>query len=250
MALPFPRLKTILVIFLFVIGHGPSQVWMMDPLTIASVATAAGSAVSAGSAVATATMKGLVDAGYRVTCAIHIENWTRYPLLYPTVRLKDGALNGAPTEVLPGKREDFAVLMRKRAHAAAGVYGTVSWEVSGVKRRFVIMLSAPYNFDFHSNWLALGMTRPGLTEVANGNKWFDHMYYGPVPKTTDKVDLKFQRKRFYYLTDPVIYRDSEFEVVGVMTNVHKAEIKIVFRPVEGNYANLAPQIRKVLGLSN
>nr|AXS67898.1 coluporin-26 [Colubraria reticulata] len=249
MALRFPRLKILLMIFLFVIGHGPPQVRMMDPLSIASVATAAGSVISAGSSVSMATMKGLADAGYRVTCAIHIENWTRYPLLYPTVRLKGGALTGAPTAVLPGKSEKAAVLMRKAAHAAAGVYGTVSWEVSGTNRRFVIMLSAPYNFDFYSNWLGLGMTRPGLTEVANGHAWFDHMYYGPVT-TSDNVDLKFQRKRFYHLTDPIIYRDNEFEIVGVMTNVHKAEIKIVFRPAEMNYKNLAPQIRKVLGLSN
>nr|P0DN66.1 RecName: Full=Tereporin-Ca1; AltName: Full=Actinoporin-like protein [Terebra anilis] len=190
--------------------------------------------ITAGSSLAGTTLSGLAASGYRVTCAIQVENWTRYPLLYPTVRVNyNGAVTVNPSPILPGKKEGFSV--RKPSGTATGVSGTVSWELSGAHRRFVLMWSAPFNFDHYSNWMGVGLTQPGVTRVPPGKAWFDLMYYGP---TDCKGELRYERGEFYYTIDPVIYRDENFEIVGTMTNVHNALIKVVIRPTRKNWKDL------------
>ena len=36
------------------------------------------------------------------------------------------------------------------------------------------MWSAPYSFDFHSNWMGFAITKEGCT--SSSNEWFDKMY--------------------------------------------------------------------------
>ena len=43
--------------------------------------------------------------GYRVTCVIEVENWTRFRLTDPHVQLNGGVLTVAPSSIVPAARE-------------------------------------------------------------------------------------------------------------------------------------------------
>ena len=53
--------------------------------------------------------------------------------------------------------EAEACRARKTGGFATGTWGTVSWDVNG-KERIVIMWSAPFNHNHHTNVLAVGTT--------------------------------------------------------------------------------------------
>nr|P0DN67.1 RecName: Full=Tereporin-Ts1; AltName: Full=Actinoporin-like protein; Flags: Precursor [Terebra subulata] len=207
------------VIFALVLGNAsPVQSVAITATAVATAIGAASQIISAGTSLASTILSGLAASGYRVTCAIQVENWTRYPLIYATVQInRNAAVTVSPSSILPGKREGFSVRMPNGL--AEGVYGTVSWELLGIKRRFVLMWSAPFNFNHFSNWMGVGLTRPGITKVPSGMTWFNKMYYD---KTGRVGNLHFERGEFYYETNPVIYRDSKFEIEGTMTNIHNA----------------------------
>nr|UMA83632.1 venom-related protein conoporin [Conus judaeus] len=237
MRVPFPALKTMVTVFLLLMGN-VSPVHPATGAIAATVASIASSVITAGTSLAGTTLQGLADPNFSVTCTIQVENWTRYPLIAPRLRIaNDGAATTSPVAILPGKREAFAV--RKASNVRKGVYGTVSWELLGARRRFVIMWSAPYSFNKYSNWMGLGMTREGLMDVAPDNTWFNQMYYG-----SSSGNLNFKRKEFYYNTDPFIYSNEKFEAEGDMTNGHHAQVRVIIRPTRNNWEDLADEIRQ------
>nr|UMA83983.1 venom-related protein conoporin [Conus judaeus] len=239
MRVPFPALKTMVTVFLLLMGN-VSPVHPATGAIAATVASIASSVITAGTSLAGTTLQGLADPNFSVTCTIQVENWTRYALMYPTVlTLGSPAVSSAPTAILPTKKEAFAT--HKPRSTATGVSGTVSWELQGAERRFVLMWAAPYNFNHYSNWMGVGMTRLGLVDVAPGDTWFNQMYHHG-----DSEDLTFKRGRFYYDLKPVIYRNEEFEIVGIMTNIHRAEIKVIIRPTIDNLEGLALPIQALM----
>nr|DAZ86346.1 TPA_inf: venom-related protein Conoporin [Conus ebraeus] len=239
MRVPFPALKTMVTVFLLLMGN-MSPVVPRSSIPLNKVKVLAYEVVTSGNSLNGVTLQDLADTEYDVTCVVQVENWTRYPLMTPRQRIaNDGAWTTYPVAILPGKREAFAV--RKASGVKEGVYGIVSWELLGARRRFVIMWSAPYDLNKYSNWMGLGMTREGLTDVAPGDTWFNQMY-------SDKSSgsLTFERKEFYYNTDPVIYRNAKFEAEGAMTNGNHAQVKVVVRPTRNNWKDLADEIRQKL----
>nr|UMA82392.1 venom-related protein conoporin [Conus ebraeus] len=239
MRVPFPALKTMVTVFLLLMGNA-SPVHPAKGAIAARVASIASSVVKAGTSLAGTTLQSLADPGFSVTCTIQVENWTRYALMYPTVLTwGNPAVTSAPTAILPTKIEAFST--RKPRSTATGVSGTVSWELQGAHRRFVLMWSAPFNFNHHSNWMGVGMTRLGLVDVAPGNTWFNQMYY-----RGNNEDLTFNRREFYNNLRPVIYRNDKFEIVGFMTNIHRAQIRVVIRPTINNWRDMALPIQALL----
>ena len=69
------------------------------------VAMAATSAVFPGVSLTGTTTHALLHDGYRVTCAIEVENWTRFRLTDPHVQLNGGVLTVAPSSIVPAARE-------------------------------------------------------------------------------------------------------------------------------------------------
>nr|AXS67896.1 coluporin-24 [Colubraria reticulata] len=239
MVLQFPRLKTLLVIFLFVIGHGPPPVRMIDPEEIKAAAL---TAVTRGDSPTVDQMKKRILSDWSwVKVIVLVENWTRFPLLDNTLIYTTGSSLYEPSDIQPGTKEVFAA--RKRHETLTGIYGTVSWLVEGANRRFVLMWGLPYNFDLYSNWMGVGMTREGLTTTAEQYYYFKQMYY-----YYNTHDLKFVRKAFYYDENPQTYRDTDFEIEGWMTKIHNSTATVIFKPV--NDTDLAPSVRKKLGLSD
>nr|UMA82391.1 venom-related protein conoporin [Conus ebraeus] len=237
MRVPFPALKTMVTVFLLLMGN-MSPVVPRSSIPLDKVKVLAYEVVTSGNSLNGVTLQDLAETEYDVTCVVQVENWTRYPLIAPRLRIaNDGAVTTSPVAILPGKREAFAV--RKASYVRKGVYGTVSWELLGARRRFVIMWSAPYDLNKYSNWMGLGMTREGLMDVAPDNTWFNQMYYG-----SSSGNLTFKRKEFYYNTDPFIYSNEKFEAEGDMTNGHHAQVRVIIRPTRNNWEDLADEIRQ------
>nr|ANC48005.1 conoporin [Conus monile] len=237
MGVPFPALKTMVTVFLLLMGNASPVHSVISASLVASIAS---SVITAGTSVASTALQAVGGSSATVTCVIQVENWTRFALKYPTV-LTNGAppITNAPTAILPTKIEAFAV--EKPRGTATGTSGTVSWELQGMEQRIVLMWSAPFSFDLYSNWMGVGMTREGLVDVASGDTWYKQMYY-----KDDSEDLTFERGKFYYNLKPVIYRNDKFEIVGTMTNIHKAQIKVIIRPTINNWKDMALPIQEML----
>ena len=69
-----------------------------------------------------------------------------------------------------------------------GSSGTVTWTIEGLGKVLVIMWSAPYSFDFHTNWLAIGVMDEANLHLLHENT-FNEMYKDP--------ESWFKRKEFY-----------------------------------------------------
>uniref|UniRef100_W4VSD1 Conoporin 7 n=1 Tax=Conus geographus TaxID=6491 RepID=W4VSD1_CONGE len=238
MGVPFPALKTMVTVYLLLMGN-TSPVVLGSSTTLSAVRAIASKVVTSGLSLRGDPLKDLAENSYRVTCAIEVENWTKFNLGDPKTTLSWGQYTTMPVAIEPGKREAFAV--RKAAYSATGTSGTVSWEVNGNRRRFVIMWSAPYNFNFYSNLMAVGMTIEGEVKVAPYHFWYYWML-----DYADSPTLKFKKKVFNSNEDPIIFRNKKFEIEGFMTKSHHALVRIIIRPITGNWNDLADVIRKGL----
>lgn len=115
-------------------------------------------------------------------------------------------------------------IAHKTPDTATGTYGTASWLISSARKRAVVMWSCPYSFDFHTNWLGVGLTDRGFTGHRN---WYRQMYYRSSGR-----GLNFSRGEYYYHTRTISIQDNEFEVVGIMGTSHQANARIIVRPRE------------------
>ncbi|KAL3870182.1 hypothetical protein ACJMK2_038263 [Sinanodonta woodiana] len=206
-------------------------------ITIPAIVSAAAGSVSAGSSLTGTTLSNLMNINYRVTCGIQVENWSKFLLTHPVVKIYAGALSTPPGDILPSKRE--AMVARKSSDSATGTSGTVSWLVEGYARRIVVMWSAPYDFNLYSNWLGVGITTPGVTFNAEGNTWFNQMYYG-----TSSDSIGFRRGEYYWESNPISYKDNLIQISGTMGTGHQAQVKITVRPL--NVSDLATPIKVLL----
>nr|AXS67901.1 coluporin-29 [Colubraria reticulata] len=237
MMLQFPRLKTLLMTFLFVVGHGPPPVWMTDFQTVNASAS---TAVTEGTSVAALDKKNMKQYKFGVSAVMTVENWTRFTLKGQSVDVSGGvSFHGStnPPDIKPCKKEVLAM----QNGGSGSSYGIVSWlvstDVSTNNRRFVLMWSASGDHNLYSNWMGLGLTGKGYTDTSEEKRYFHTMYY-----KTNTTNLTFNRKEFYGNLDPVTLSDDEFEMWGTMTKGYQAVIRVIFRPVKDN--NLAPEILK------
>ena len=83
------------------------------------------------------------------------------------------------------------------------------------------MYSLPFNFDFHSNWIGLG-----IFDISQDTTMlFQKMYY-------DQPTKQFERKEFYYDVDPLVYENESFAVRAICGNTHAPTIHIDFHKRE------------------
>nr|BAI78311.1 echotoxin B1 [Monoplex echo] len=228
----FRTTKMVVVVFALILAHSSkvdtaiiaSISAAIAGLTASQVATAATTAITTAASVASAAIEAS-KSGYSITCIIEMENWTKHLLAYPKVQIANsGGLVTLAKNVMPAEKQSFAV---RKPHGANGVYGTVSWAIGSTGRRAVIMWSAPYNFNFYSNWMGVGMTTTGVSVPSSRSTWFDQMYYGESSSS-----LSFVRGEYYYSVKPIVFKNSEYEMEGAMNNIHHAVVKVTIRPIK------------------
>ena len=77
------------------------------------------------------------------------------------------------------------------------------------------MYSAPYSFDWHTNWCGVG-----IFDINRDVDFFQLMYY-------DGEDT-FRRKGFYHDSDELRFEgDDQFEVSATMATHHTPDIKVL-----------------------
>lgn len=84
------------------------------------------------------------------------------------------------------------------------------------------MWSAPHNFDFHSNWLGIGITKKGLTNLNFNKDLFEAMHAGE--HIHEFEDFKFGEYR--QRTDPIIVECADIQVLGTMGRTHTPKVTI------------------------
>ena len=117
-----------------------------------------------------------------------------------------------------GQRE--ALSGHKVGYCATGACGVVSWNIVGTMNRLSVMYSCPYNFDFFSNRLGVGIY---TCEDEPKQKLFNRMYYG-------KKMPYFQRRKFRNKLTPISLEVSDYQIYATMGSSHKPEIKIWLFP--------------------
>ena len=177
----------------------------------------------------------MASTNYGVVCVFEIENYTKWPMDNPISYANTGYIKNPPVPVMSGKRE--AMVTRKTGHTATGTFGTASWLVNG-QRRAIVMWSAPYSFDFHSNWLAVGI----IGANSHVRSLADTMYEEPSEEST------YTLGEFYDSTRIISYCDDVICVHGTMGTAHKTFIKIEVYPV--SYDNLAGVSKNYINREN
>lgn len=159
---------------------------------------------------------------------LEVDNFGRWPLSSPVNYLNYGKVSYPPSAVLPGQRE--TMIMHKTGWSTSGCYGTVSWELQTGKRA-IVMWSAPLNFAFHSNILAVGIFDGG----SHTKDTADLMYY---------KSGTFARSKYSSVVNAIEYCDNDFCIQGTMGTSHKPKVKISIYPKDT--ANLATNIQKYI----
>ena len=185
------------------------------------------SAIIDGKSIAPAAQAAAEVASYGVAVHLYIENYGIWPLTNPKTVMNKGKMRYPPQAVLPGERE--AMVMHKTAWAAEGCYGTVSWLLEG-RRRAVVMWSAPFNHNFHSNYLAVG-----ILNDTNNKATADDMYY---------KSGSFERGEYYKSTQSIRHCDPAFCIQGAMGTSHHPSIRISVYPTDPT--NYASNVQKYL----
>ncbi|XP_069135561.1 tereporin-Ca1-like isoform X2 [Argopecten irradians] len=162
-------------------------------------------AVSAGSSLAGTTISALTaNVDVNVACGFEISNWTKYVMEKPMAYPKGGRIKIPPVEIFPGVKE--AMVTHKTPLSVMGSYGTASWLIQD--RRVVVMWDAPFNFDFNSNWLGVGITKKGKT--SHIGDFYDIMYTGKqINYMHPNADFRFNRKIFRDDVNSVSLEDDD-----------------------------------------
>lgn len=92
---------------------------------------------------------------YSVAATIKIENHTKWDLKRAWNWIKWGQIKHGPTRVNAGKMEVWEA--HKTTGTVAGTAGTIQYNVGGLNQWLGITWHAPYNFNFLSNFLSIGI---------------------------------------------------------------------------------------------
>ena len=193
----------------------------LDPVTITAIATVAGGAVVGGPSFLSWGLSG----NTLIETNITVENWTRFPMTNPELRLRSGVVSLSPRDIQPGTKEIFHV--RKSRFVARGSVGTVSWLVNGNKR-IVVMWSVPYDYLYYENWLAVGIAY--FYRHAPGNQWYEFMYNN-TPYCC--ANFPFDRRQYSSSVSPVIVEHDRYIIRATMGTGHDAQVRIQVRPRYG-----------------
>ncbi|XP_052782379.1 conoporin-Cn1-like [Mya arenaria] len=164
----------------------------------------------------------LIQDNYRVTCFFNVQNRTANMIDDGRICCTWGNVVVPPTLADPWKNNIVAT--RKAIHCATGTSGTLSYKIhSDPPRRLVIKWECPFNFDIHSNMLAVGISQQ--TVECHDNNWYNTM----KTEGTHTVDEHFGYDLHYYISSDVrqvFYTDGKYTVYGTMSSCHKAQVLI------------------------
>jgi hypothetical protein len=196
---------------------------------IAAVVGAAAGAIQAGVSITSAASAQTV---HNVRINIFIENYTKWNFEKVSAINVAGYIPVVPADLLSCRKEQLYA--HKSSDKATGTFGMVRFQSNSLdiseENQVNIMWSAPYSFDFYSNYLVIDCTSgqgSNLAEIAND------MYYADTYKNL--------RKEFYSSVEQLEDTCSKFKVVVTMGTSHAPEIHVKLIPLK--YEDLADCVR-------
>lgn len=198
----------------------------------AAISDAAGS-VSGGSSVPDNIGSMMASCSGAVVVGVEIANATKYHMEAQGCHLAWGQLQVPQPHINPGTKE--AMLGYTTGFFTTGSTGVAAWKIGNTNVYLVVLWSAPWNFNHHSNVLAIGF-RDTCCHICNAA--YQEMYY-------QKAEW-FMRKEFYNNMLPIKFEDSreQFKVTGTMGNGHKCIAKITLLP--NSMGAVAENLRSVV----
>lgn len=168
-----------------------------------------------GTSLSGTSLNALIDTlSYRNVVGIEVDNYSRWAMTHPISFPDRGVVTIPPRDIHPGERE--AMLARKTSFTATGTQGTVSWLIDN--RRVIVMWEDPFNLNFYSNTLAVGI----IEEDAHTASMYDTMMKGSG---------NFTRGVYDQTIHTIEYCDGALCVTGTMGTSHKNQIHIQVIPV-------------------
>ena len=138
-------------------------------------------------------------------------------LSLPHVTIEAGSLIKPPASVSPGQTE--SVIAHKYGFSIKGTSGLMSWLLSELGRRVVVMWNVP--FFGSANILSVGISKESTVHNA---KW-----YTEIEKSSYSQDLNFKRGIYYETCNEVMIADECIEVLGTMGTGRTPEVNITIR---------------------
>ncbi|XP_033751129.1 tereporin-Ca1-like [Pecten maximus] len=182
----------------------------LDPQIVSAIS----GAIKDGTSLQGTHLNTLMDAlDYRNVIGMEVDNYSKWAMTNPVAYPDRGVITLSPREIHPGQRE--AMLARKTGFTATGTQGDVSWLIDN--RRVIVMWEAPFNFDFYSNKLAVGI----VPSTAHTSSMFDVMNGGSG---------NFTRGTYDNSVHTIEYCDEALCVEGTMGTSHKTQIHIQVIP--------------------
>lgn len=186
--------------------------------------------ITAGTSLAGTTVHALMASGYNVAVSGSVENYSQWPMILRHCDHEAGQTTIPMIDINTGKKEGFA--SHKTGHTATGVWVYCLYAVNN--KHVHIMYSAPYSFDFHSNWLALAITSSATTLDA------DKMYY--------KSYSHMARQEYDDRVVPTEICRQGLCIKGSMGTSHKPTVTIQLYPQ--SFKNVSPSVSKNLDSKN
>ena len=215
--------------------------------------------IAAGTSVA-GVAAGFQSMSYGVQYMTEIENFTNQPLILIRSEVVSGYLGSPPTTVvMPGRKESYNA--HKSSDDATGAIGAVAYKIGASDNVAAITISCPFDFNYYSNTLALGIYRWDNATIEGMPKnhkdsLYNQMYYDDEVNETQSLTLKqtiskrkeiwtaMKRKDFYYDSNPLqVYDDAgEYLLRGTMGTSHMPTVKISLFPTDPK--RLAPSLKQ------
>eukprot|EP01084_Bolivina_argentea_P093837 168704_1 len=189
-------------------------------LTAAIVGAAIGAgatAVSTGTSVATSAS---AMTGWSPSMVMEVTNYYNQILGNAQAYNHGGYITDPPFTIFPGYKE--AMGGHRVSVTATGTYGTVSWDLGNTGLKAIIMWSVPYDFNYHVNWLAIGI------KTNHDENDFDTMYdaYGN--------GNWFAKDQYYSSSKQIHFEAYGFYITGTMGTDYQPKIQIGIYPSDCN----------------
>ena len=146
-------------------------------------------------------------------------------MIFESCDIEGGAINKLMKNVVPGKKEGFA--SHKTHDTATGSEVYCLYKVNNT--RIHIVYSAPYDFNIHSNYLALAIT--SNSKSLN----FNEMYWKPTEHRYVEI------REYYRKLRPTETCRHGFCLKGAMGSSHKPEVHI--KLYAQMYDNASPSLK-------
>jgi len=156
---------------------------------------------------------------HTVAFAMEVTNYTKHKLKKPKCHPRKGSIKQQPQDIPPDGGV-MRVIGHKRNGWTLGTYGTMSWEIEGLRKRIMIMYCLPYYSAFFCNHLAIG--------ICDHDKElrFSSMYHEP--------EDSFTRGKYYRECSSIEYTCDQAKITleGTMGTDRKTTIEIKVKHAE------------------